>query len=525
MPLDVRHALLAVLVALPWLWPFTFGPLAATVPWLASMAVAAVLLVAWPAQAPAGGARVAAAGWLAAAVFSSVLALLQYFDLEAPLYPWVNIAQPGQAFGNLRQPNQLASLLVIGALSLRWWLQQAVSGHGRSVALAAVTGALLMAGLAATASRVGLVELLVLGAAALWWARAPGRGRRVALGGIVVAVGLYALAALLLPALLQASEGVAGRDMLDRLQHAESTCGSRLILWRNVLHLIAQQPLWGWGWGELDYAHYTTLHHGPRFCHILDNAHNLPLHLAVELGVPAALLACALAAWAVWRGRPWAERNATRQLAWGVLAVIGIHSMVEYPLWYGPFQIAAALSVWLLWATRRGSGEAGAAQPMVHSRRAARGALAALTLLALAYAGWDYHRISQIYLARDQRAAPYQDDAMAQARRSRLYADVVRFAEVTTRPATRDNAAWLLPAALQALHFSPEPRVAIQVIESAALLAQDDVALAHLARFRAAFPKQHAEWAQANAQMLQGARALAAGAASAPPGSDGNSKK
>ena len=48
---------------------------------------------------------------------------------------------------------------------------------------------------------------------------------------------------------------------------------------------------------------------------------------------------------------------------------------------------------------------------------------------------------------------------MAHARRSWLFADAVRFAEVTSRPPTRDNAAWLLPAALETLHYSPEPRV------------------------------------------------------------------
>ena len=48
----------------------------------------------------------------------------------------------------------------------------------------------------------------------------------------------------------------------------------------------ASSPWLGWGWGELDYAHYATLYDGPRFCDILDNAHNLPLHLAVELGIP-----------------------------------------------------------------------------------------------------------------------------------------------------------------------------------------------------------------------------------------------
>lgn len=35
-----------------------------------------------------------------------------------------------------------------------------------------------------------------------------------------------------------------------------------------------------------------TLFPGERFCVLLDNAHNLPLHLAVELGVPVAALLC-----------------------------------------------------------------------------------------------------------------------------------------------------------------------------------------------------------------------------------------
>ena len=95
---------------------------------------------------------------------------------------------------------------------------------------------------------------------------------------------------------------------------------------------------------------------------------------------------------------------------------------------------------------------------------------------------------------------------MAHARRSWLYAGAVRFADVTTRPAVRANADWLLPQALRALHFSPEPRVITRVIESATLLGQDELALAHLARFRAAFPAAHADWVQDNAQALQGAR-------------------
>src|SRR3954470_23707547 len=115
------------------------------------------------------------------------------------------------------------------------------------------------------------------------------------------------------------------------------------------MHLIAQKPWTGWGWGELDWAHFMTLYPGARFCDILDNAHSLPLHLAVELGLPVAAIACGAIAWALLRIAPWREADATRQLALCVLAVILIHSLLEYPLWYGPFQIAFGLALGLLW--------------------------------------------------------------------------------------------------------------------------------------------------------------------------------
>lgn len=484
------------LVALPWLWPITGGPTAAMVPYLASVVTGALLLALWPAHEGSGrslesGATMAASGWLAAALLSSVIALLQYFDLETPLHPLVNIAQPGQAFGNLRQPNQLASLLVIGMLALRWLFQR----RAISVLHASWMGALLLMALAATASRVGLVALVALGLLTLWWSRAlPGGRTRVLIAAL--ALGIYFLAALAWPTLIQNSEGVTGRDMIERLRTAESTCGSRLILWDNVLHLIALKPWFGWGWGELDYAHYITLYDGPRFCHILDNAHNLPLHLAAELGIPVALFTCTITAWLLWRGRFWREQDPTRQLAWGILGVIGIHSMVEYPLWYGPFQIAAVLCIWLLWRPR-------IPQAFRTTSPAWRNLVAALTLAGVAYVAWDYHRVSQLFINGEERYPAYRYNTLAQAQQSWLFEDVVSFAETTTLPALRETAPRLLPTALAALHFSPEPRVIVKVIESASLLGQDELALRHMVRFKAAFPSDYKQWVESNSQAVR----------------------
>lgn len=484
----VRLALLALLLALPWLWPFTAGPLPAVQPYLFAAACGAVVLALWPRTAHCG-ARAAALGWLLAAAASAVIALLQYFDAETPFYPWINIAQPGQAFGNLRQPNQLATLLAIGLAALRFLAHGARRGAQVGTALLAL---LLLAALAATASRTGLMELLALAALVLLW---DWRRWRRALPVALALLAVYALAAFALPALLQAgSSGVAGRDLIDRLQHAEGTCGSRLILWGNVLHLIGQKPWLGWGWGDLAWAHYSTLYPGARFCYILDNAHNLPLHLAVSLGVPAALVICLLLAVPALLARPWREQAPARQMAWAVLLAIGVHSMVEYPLWYGPFQTAAIISVWLLWATRKGRS---AAQPAAW-RWPARSALALAILAATGYVAWDYTRISQLYLPPEERHERWPGQALEAARRSRLFAGDVAFAELTVQKPSRANAPWMLPDALRLLHYSPEPRVITRVIESAVYLKRDDIALAHMARFRAAFPKEWEQWRENN---------------------------
>ena len=315
--------------------------------------------------------------------------------------------------------------------------------------------------------------------------------RRVLLTGVVA----YGLAALLLPWL--AGFDLWGHGLTARIRAGDEVCVSRLTLWSNVVQLIAEKPWLGWGWGELDFAHYMTLYPGARFCDILDNAHNLPLHLAVELGIPVAVLAGIGCGWIVLRAKPWRETAPARQMAWGVLTVIMLHSMLEYPLWYGPFQMAAVLCLVLLWPSS--PVRAASSSAKLSGVSMVRAGLAAVLLGALCYAMWDYRRVSQIYLAPQARDTAYREDTINKMADSRLFGNQVRFAELTTTALTRDNAQWTLDTALAMLHYSPEPRVIEKVIESAVMLGRDDDALLHLLRYRAAFPEDHEKWRRANA--------------------------
>lgn len=530
---SARWLALACLVV-PWIQPFAPGPSANVVPWLASalctlavflllrpalpplrwlllaavlaawvllraagtpldrMALAgacALVLLAWGvASGREGGldvARLVAGAWLAAALLSSVLALLQYFQLAGALHPWVHASPIPEAVANLRQRNQFASLTAIGFAALLWW-----AGRGARLHWLLPAVVLLALGNAATTSRTGLLAWGAVAALAVLW---PGQARRERLLLCVTGLGAYAVGTVGLPLLLQWATGLSAENLFDRVG-AEGGCSSRRVLWANVLRLLALKPLAGWGWGELDYAHFATLYPGARFCDILDNAHNLPLHVAVELGLPAALALATLVAWLLLRARPWAEADGDRRLAWGVLAVLGLHSLLEYPLWYGPFQLALGLCLGLL------------AAPGAAAAPAPRAAIAGVCAALLAYAGWDYLRVSQIYLEPQARQAAWREDTLAHARRSWLFSGQARFAELTLAPLGRDNAAWVRDAAEASLHYSPEPRVIERAIESETMLERYDEAVLQLARYRAAFPEEYANWRAAQKVPMQPGR-------------------
>jgi hypothetical protein len=337
-----------------------------------------------------------------------------------------------------------------------------------------------------------LLQWVLLLALALWWHWA---GRRSLVLLAALALLAYLLAVPAMPALLGVVTGLDGLNLFGRM--AQSGSDSRIALWSNVLTLIAQKPWFGWGWGELDYAHFMAVYPAARFPDLLGNAHNLPLHLAVELGVPLALLACAGVAAVVRAGKPWRETDAGRQLAWAVLAVIGLHSLLEYPLWYGPFQLAVLLCAAWLVSTR-------VAAVRAHRPGRFKPALATLAALALAWAAADYWRVSQaFFVPASMRLTNIWSGSQSQVKNTWLFAPQVEFAELVTTDVTPANAQAMHALALRVLHYSPEPRVIEKLLDSARLSGLEaDMAL-YADRFARANPQDHARWLQKNVPGLQ----------------------
>ena len=118
-----RRALVLFVLVLPWLNPWTSGPSPEVMPWLMTFACLAAVLGAMPQGRAAWVAPVALA-WLLAALLSSAMGLMQYMGASAAGASWVNGAALGEAFANLRQRNQFASLTNIGLLAVLWWSAQ-----------------------------------------------------------------------------------------------------------------------------------------------------------------------------------------------------------------------------------------------------------------------------------------------------------------------------------------------------------------------------------------------------------------
>jgi hypothetical protein len=486
----VRTVALGTALLLPWLYPMATGPSPSVDQWLVSMLAIALLVAAQPSLSTAADQKLVLQMWVTAATINALVGALQYAGLLEGLSTVISSPAAGQAFGMLRQRNQYASLLLIGLAALLALHQTSVR---KSFALG--VAALLSAGCAMSASRTGAVGMMFL---CIYGIAMQGR-QKGTWPLLSCAVGAYLSTSVLGPELLQFTLGISTQSVFDRAA-ADAGCGSRTVLWSNVMHLIGQKPLLGWGWGELDYAHYITLYPEMRFCDILDNAHNLPLHVAVELGLPAAGLLCSAVIAFVVRGKPWKEADSFRRAAWSVLALIAIHSMVEYPLWYGPFLLTFVLCFALLWRKPASDGSHAKPSRSPNPRRLwAAGGAACVALLAC-IAWWDYHRISQLYRPYSQRSVAYQGDIFSKVGNSWLFSDQVRFALLTTMSLSPENAENAAKVASELLHFSPEPRVIEILIESLVILDRRAEALVHMVRYRAAFPQQYEAWVKSAAK-------------------------
>lgn len=403
------------------------------------------------------------------------LSLLQVFAPQWADGRWLaQSGTPGRAIGNLRQPNHLSSVLSWACIATVALLEL----RRLSLRTAALLGAALVAAIVLTASRTGGLSVLGL---ALWGALDTRLQRRTR--GLLLAAPLaYAATWAGMAAWAQFSEAAFGGAA--RLAETDIS-GSRFGIWTNTLALLRAQPWTGVGWGEFNFAWTLTPFPG-RPTAFFDHTHNLPLQLLVELGLPLGgavlgllLWALGRAAWQAWRRQPPAGMGAgddlhlAQRTALMLLLMIGLHSLLEYPLWYAYFLLPTA---WLLGFVLQ-AGPRQAAQPA----RSARwlGALALVMLLGSGYSVLDFRRVADIFAARP--GAPPLAQRIATGQRSLFFAHHAEYAAATLAEPTAQG---VHPAFDSAVHHLLDTRLMRHWAEALHAAGEEDKARHLAARLR-----------------------------------------
>lgn len=284
-----------------------------------------------------------------AGLLGMVLALVQVFHPAWADGTWIaEPTMPGRAVANLRQPNHFSTLLVWSCCAAIW-----LGARGRwPKVLSVLAMALMIGGVVFTASRTGMIGIALL---ALW----GGLDRQLPLRlrqALMLAPVIYAACWGGMWLWSHADKSIAfAADA--RLHDHSDISSSRFKIWANVWDLIKAQPWMGVGYGEFNLA-WTLTSFPTRPLAFFDHTHNVVMQWAVELGLPTALVMIGLSLWALWAlliPRSQVPTASTVEGTAGfvgtpagaasvMVVIVGIHSLLEYPLWYSYFLLPAAFA-------------------------------------------------------------------------------------------------------------------------------------------------------------------------------------
>ncbi len=304
--------------------------------------------------------------WLAASESGGLGVLFTGFDRTRPA-------------GNLGQPNQLATLLMWGLLAVLWaYLRKLL---GAKLSTGAVT--FLLVGLALTQSRTSLLSVGLMVVAVWSWRRLwPNK----LLPWVVTGFFLFFLT---LPVLLQSLNEALLLGQEEGYFRLKTQSDLRLKAWGLFFQTALDSPWWGYGLTETTSAQMAGSDGFAIIGSIFSHSHNLFLDLVLWLGLPLGLItAVVLIRWF------WLTVLAVKQpqdlTLMLLLASLGLHALLEFPLQYAYFLLPAGLVMGIL-NTRLGP------EPLWSSPSGSLVGLCLAGALALGLTTRDYSKVYTSY--------------------------------------------------------------------------------------------------------------------------------
>lgn len=311
---------------------------------------------------------------LAMAALASFQCLVQWARVGDQWIDWVFLTKASsRPLGNLGQPNQTATLLLMGIASTSLFLVKRRLGRWAAWPLFILLGAAVVL----TQSRTALLSasLLVL-SLGLFATRAPSL-RPYVVDGVIWLLLMFAGSWMLQAAPLFLSEGTVGSAAMVAV-------GSRPLLWTQLLLASLEEPWFGFGWLQISTAQQVGALQYPGI-EQTNYAHNIMLDAMVMLGVPltAAVVGAALY-WIIGRTRRLSPTESGLVGVLFILLPLLVHAQLELPHAYSYFLVPAGLLLGLFDAATRRDDQG------VRAGRPALAVMVTLWLTVLLALGHEY---------------------------------------------------------------------------------------------------------------------------------------
>jgi O-antigen ligase len=421
---------------------------------------------------------------LAGGVLSALITLLQSAGWQA----WMILPKKvAQGYGNLGQPNHFADYTALALASLLYL--RAKGRIGRPVLI--VVSLLFLAMLAFSGSRSSWLYLAAI--VILSWMLQRQGGQRGPLLACLWLIPAFLVVQQIMPWLMDAGAMGAVATPTERMFREVSGVAVRVQIWQQAWQMFLHAPWLGVGFGQFDWNTFAMVDFKPAggFVEPSEHAHNIILHLMAELGVFAGLLF--IGALTLWMLRS-LRIQWTLEIWWmcALLAIIGIHSLLEYPLWYTYFLGVAAVLL--------GAGET--RMLSLALGRVGRPALASMLLLgsvglfnlAQAYGSLETWMVRGLQgQVKDADLPAISRDLLKVHNESLLspYVELVLATSIEPTPSLLDEKLQLNDAAM---HFSPIRYIVFRQARLLALKGERAAALLQLHRAMLAYPQDVADF-------------------------------
>ncbi|WP_283745538.1 O-antigen ligase family protein [Sideroxydans sp. CL21] len=422
---------------------------------------------------------------LAGAELNTLAGILQHYRWNTFLNPVITAKTSHAVYGNLAQPNHYANYIALGMISLGL-LYARFSMRIWQVALLAVPMLFVMV---LSGSRSSWLYLLSAAGLAFLWQRRDQTLRPLLYFtlALLLAFGLMHFV-VQIPWL----EGATGSVTTTERLFGDNASGAiRLHLWREAVLIFLQFPLLGAGFGQFAFQHFQLAAelHNTALTGLYNNAHDLVMQTAAEAGLSGVLIL--LGTLGMWFRQSVRGAQYTIYHWWGyaILAVLGIHSLLEYPLWYLYFMGVAAIMLGIFDTTTyrlelRNVGRASAAAMLV------LGALS-LTQMFLGYKRLENALVMKGKTSADRSLVPRVQDELMAVHQSPLLGSYADLFIASTMELSADHLEQKLELNERAQRFIPIAPVVYHQVSLLALSDREAEAKAQLERAIWSYPMDY----------------------------------